>query len=410
MIAVKDINDRKTVEVELARRNRELAAANRIRDIFDTETEDPKILEGVLDAMLVNSESLLACVCVVDEESREIVLMATRNVPADFAGKFMHTQVDETAAARVIEEGKVIVLEDVGGHPRDRADAIRRLGVLQTVVFPVSIRDKTIAIYMIGYGKERSLEPRMIRYFEIIRSQVALQFERRELLADRKWHEKELKDLTVSLIGLLEKERNMMALKLHDELGQELVAVNGEILFLENQLESCENKPKETLAKIKGQLKELTRNVRKMSYSIHPAVLEDLGLRPALRSYIDEFIESDGLHVELVTTGFDGKLIGDEALAMYRVAQEALTNVLRHAEARNITVRIIRGYPDLILTIEDDGRGFTPGGEESRGKGLGIINMRERLEGMGGRFRIYSAPGRGTRIRASIPMEGQDDE
>ena len=83
---------------------------------------------------------------------------------------------------------------------------------------------------------------------------------------------------------------------------------------------------------------------------------------------------------------------------------------MRHAEARNITVRIIRGYPDLILTIEDDGRGFTPGGEESRGKGLGIINMRERLEGMGGRFRIYSAPGRGTRIRASIPMEGQDDE
>ena len=410
MIAVKDINDRKTAEVELARRNRELAAVNRIRDIFDTETEDPKILEGVLDAMLVNSESLLACVCIVDEESREIVLLVTRNVPEDFAREFMQTQVDETAAARVIEEGKVIVLEDVGGHPRDRADAIRGLGVLQTVVFPVRVRDRTIAIYMIGYGKERGLEARKIRYFEIIRSQVALQFERRELLADRKWHEKELKELTGSLIGLLEKERTMMALKLHDELGQELVAVNGEILFLENQLESCENKPKETLAKIKEQLKELTRNVRKMSYSIHPAVLEDLGLRPALRSYIDGFIESDDLHVELVTTGFDGKLIGEEALAMYRVAQEALTNVLRHAEARNVTIRIIRGYPDLILTIEDDGRGFTPGGEESRGKGLGIINMRERLEGMGGRFKIYSAPGRGTRIRASIPMEGHDEE
>ena len=410
MIAVKDINDRKTAEVKLARRNRELAAVNRIRDIFDTETEDPKILEGVLDAMLVNSESLLACVCIVDEESREIALLVTRNVPADFAREFMQTQVDETAAARVIEEDKVIVLEDVGGHPRDRADAIRSLGVLQTVVFPVSVRDRTIAIYMIGYGKERGLEARKIRYFETIRSQVALQFERRELLADRKWHEKELKDLTVNLIGLLEKERTMMALKLHDELGQELVAVNGEILFLENELESCENKPKETLAKIKEQLKELTRNVRRMSYSIHPAVLEDLGLRPALRSYIDGFIESDDLRVELVTTGFDGKLIGKEALAMYRVAQEALTNVLRHAEARNVTIRIIRGYPDLILTIEDDGRGFTPGGEESRGKGLGIINMRERLEGMGGRFKIYSAPGRGTRIRASIPMEGQDDE
>lgn len=410
IIAVKDINDRKTAEAVIARRNRELAAVNRIRDIFDTETEDQKILEEVLDAMLVNSEALVAGVGMVDKESREIILSATRNVPADFTEKFMHTPIDETVAARIIERGEVIVLEEAGGHPRDRADAIRRLGVLRTVMFPVSVRDRAIAIYMIGYGKERDLGPEKIRYFEIIRNQVTLQFERRVLLADQEWHERELRELTVSLIGLLEKERNMIALRLHDELGQELVAVNAEILFLENQIESCENKPGETLAKIKEQLKGLTRNVREMSYSIHPAVLEDLGLRPALHSYIERFIESGDLHVDLITTGFDGKLTGSESLAMYRIAQEALTNVAKHAEARNVTVRIIRGYPDLILTIEDDGKGFTPDGEEFRGKGLGIINMRERVEGMGGRFRIYSAPGKGTRIRASIPMEGQDDE
>ncbi len=410
MIAVKDINDRKTAEIGLARRNRELAAVNRIRDIFDTETEGSKILEEVLDAMLENSEALLAGVALVDEKSREIVLLATRNVPEELSGKYMHTSIGETTMARIIEEGKVIVLEEAGGHPRDRVDEIRRLGVLQTVMFPVSVRNRPKAIYMIGYGKERDLKPEKMRYFEIVRSQVALQFERRELLSDRKWHERKLKELTMSLIGLLEQERNQMALQLHDELGQDLVAINAEILFLETEVESCENKPKETLAKIKGQLKELTQSVRKMSYSIHPAVLEDLGLRPALRSYIDKFIESDSLHVELVITGFDGKLIGDEALTMYRVAQEALTNVVKHAGAKNVTVRIIRGYPDLIMVVEDDGRGFSPRGKESRGKGLGIINMRERLEGMGGGFRIISAPGKGTRIRASIPMEEHDEK
>jgi two-component system NarL family sensor kinase len=201
----------------------------------------------------------------------------------------------------------------------------------------------------------------------------------------------------------------MMALMLHDELGQDIVAINMEISLLENQIKSCDNEPRETLAKIKGHLKELTQNVREMSYSIHPAVLDDLGLRPAMSSYIEKFIESDDFHVELVTIGFDGKLTGGEALTMYRVAQEALTNVVKHAEAKNVTVRIIRGYPDLMMVIEDDGRGFTPGGEESRGKGLGIINMRERLRGMGGSFRIISAPGKGTRIRASIPMEEHDE-
>ena len=99
-------------------------------------------------------------------------------------------------------------------------------------------------------------------------------------------------------------------------------------------------------------------------------------MRPALSSYIEQFIESDDIQVELVTAGFDGKLIGEEAVAMYRIAQEALTNVVRHSGAKNVTVRIIRGYPDLIMVIEDDGRGFTPGGVETRGKGLGIMNMR----------------------------------
>jgi two-component system NarL family sensor kinase len=287
---------------------------------------------------------------------------------------------------------------------------MRRYGVFKTIVFPVRLKGNETAIFLIGYGRDSSLGPEKVRFFDIVRNQVRLQFERRLLLADREWHERKLRELTVSLIGILEQERNSMALKLHDELGQELVAINALILLLENDLENCEDKPRETLAAIKGQLKELTQNVRKMSYSIHPAVLEDLGLRPALRSYIDRFIESEGLQVELVTTGFDGKLTGDEALAMYRVAQEALTNVVRHAGASEVTLRIIRGYPDLILSIEDNGRGFTPGGEEARGEGLGLINMRERVEGLGGKFRLQSAPGRGTRIRASIPLEEQDDE
>jgi PAS domain S-box-containing protein len=410
MIAVKDINDRKTAEVELARRNRELAVVNRIREIFDSGSRDREIMDMILEALLDNSEALSAGVCNVDRDTGSLEIIAARNISGNFIDEFGKSPLLTETASRIIDDNMVLILQEDSGPTTKRTKVMRKYGVYQTIAFPVKTRGGETAIFMIGYGKDRKLGQEKMRFFDIVRNQVRLQFERRVLLADREWHERELRDLTVSLIGLLEKERNMIALKLHDELGQELVAVNAEILFLENQIESCENKPGDTLAKIKEQLKKLTRNVREMSYSIHPAVLEDLGLRPALRSYIKRFIESSDLHVDLVTTGFDGKLIGSESLAMYRIAQEALTNVVKHAEARNVTVRIIRGYPDLILTIEDDGKGFTPDGEEFRGKGLGIINMRERVEGMGGRFRIYSVPGKGTRIRAAIPMEGQDDE
>ena len=410
MIAVKDINDRKTAEVELARRNRELTVVNRIREIFDSGARDREIMDMILEALLDNSEALSAGVCSVDGDTGLLEITAAKNVSEDFMREFGKSPLLTGMASRIIDDDRVVIIQDDSRHTTKRTAAMREYGVYQTIAFPLKARGRETAIFLIGYGKDRELGREKIRFFDIVRNQVRLQFERRLLLADREWHERKLKELTVSLLGILEKERNTMALKLHDELGQEIVAINAEILFLENQIESCDNVPRETLARIKGQLKELTQNVRKMSYSIHPAVLEDLGLRPALSSYIEKFIESDDLHVELVTTGFDGEITGDEALAMYRVAQEALTNVVKHAEAKNVRVRIIRGYPDLIMAIEDDGRGFIPGGEESMGKGLGMINMRERLEGMGGRFLLYSAPGCGTRIRASIPMEEHDEE
>jgi len=410
MIAVKDINDRKTVEVELARRNRELVVVNRIREIFDSGARVGEMMDMILEALLDNSEALSAGVCSVDRDAETLEITASKNVSDDFMREYGRSPMLGETASRIIDDDVVVIIQEDSSKSTKRAEAMKEYGIYQTIAFPARVDQRETAIFMIGYGKGRELGQEKMRFFDIVRNQVRLQFERRVLLADSEWHERKLKELTLSLIGLLEAERNQMALQLHDELGQDLVAINAEILFLETQVESCEDEPRETLAKIKGHLKELTQSVRRMSYSIHPAVLEDLGLRPALSSYIDKFIRSDDLHVELITTGFDGKLVGNEALTMYRVAQEALTNVVKHAGAKNVQVRIVRGYPDLIMVVEDNGRGFSLRGEDSRVKGLGIINMRERLEGMGGRFRVISAPGRGTRIRASIPMEEHDEE
>ncbi len=410
MVVVKDINDRKKAEIQLARRNRELVVVNRIREIFDSGARDRETMDMILEALLENSEAISAFVCSVDGDSGSLEITAAKNVSEAFVREFGNSPIPEKTARKIIEEDRVVVIGEEDCSSIQREEAIRGYGVYQMIAFPVKTGRSGTSIFIVGYGKDRTLGPEKMRFFEIVRGQTRLQFERRLLLADREWHEKKLKQLTINLIGVMEQERNQIALQLHDELGQELVAINAEILFLENQIQSCENGVEETLAKIRRQLKDLTQNVRKMSYSIHPAVLEDLGLRPALRSYIEKFIERDGLHVELETAGFDGrKLRGDEALTMYRVAQEALTNVVKHSGAKNVTVKIIRGYPDLIMVIEDDGKGFPPGTDESGGRGLGLINMRERLEGMGGRFRVISAPGRGTRIRASIPMEDRDE-
>jgi len=409
MITVKDITGRKTAEIELERRNRELFVVNRIREIFDATQQRHEIFARILDSILEKEDALGAGVAEIDYDSGECILTIERNVPLDFIKHFGRVSLDDENLRWILGKKSVMIIEEELEKPDDeRRKAKKGWGVRRTVAFQVSVGDRPVAVFLIGYAADRDIEPEKKRFFGIIRDQIGLQLERMELLRDREKYQEQLSQLTDSLIESLEQERNMMALKLHDEIGQAIVALNGELFFLENMIDSGDNDLAATLDKIREQLRELTKSTRRMSYALHPSMLDDLGLVPTLRWYIDKFIEKEGLEVDLMTAGFDGKLTGETALTLYRVAQEALTNAVRHAGAGRVTVKLTRGYPDMIMVIEDDGKGFSRTGDEARKKGLGIVSMRQRVERIGGRFRIASAPGKGTRVRAEIPLEVDD--
>ncbi len=407
IVTVKDITGRKEAEIVLERRNRELYVVNRIREIFDSAGDRHVMFEKILDAMLETEDALASALAEIDEEKGQFVLTALRNVPKDKVESFRVLPLTDPTVASILENGRVTIVEEesVPADPNRRRTK-EGLGVLRTVVFSVSVAESPVAVFLIGYGGDRDIEPEKRRFYEIVRNQIGLQLERIELMEERQHYQDQLRQLTDRLLESLEQERNMMALKLHDEIGQAIVALNGEFLFLENSIKSCNNDQAAIFEKIRHQLKELTQSTRKMSYALHPSMLDDLGLVPTLRWYIDRFVRRDGLEVELITSGFDGRLEDEAALTLYRVAQEALTNIVRHAGATSVIVRLTRGYPDMIMIIEDDGCGFS--GRESEVRGLGLVSMRQRIERLGGRLRIASAPGKGTRIRATVPLEVED--
>jgi len=411
LIAIKDITERKVAELELSRRNRELIVVNRISEIFDNPSGRDELLAQVLDAVLETGGATAAGLCTIDAARGNLLLREVRGVEDnEMIDRYREVPLTEPAIEGILAAGRMLVLEEEMPERDERHGHVKHeLGIHRTVALPVIVGGTPVALYLFGFETDAPVTPEQRRFFEIVHGQLQLRLERLELLAERERNERQMKELANRLIESLEAERNMIALKLHDELGQEIVALNAEFLFLENHLGSCDNESRETLEKIRRQLKELSQSARQLSYSLHPSMLEDLGLVPTLHWYIDKYVESAGIAVELTTAGVDEQLTGEVALTLYRVAQEALTNVVRHAGARTVTIRLIRGYPDVIMQIEDDGKGFEVDAV-SPGHGLGIAGMRERTERIGGRFRISSRPSRGTKIRATVPMEVQDGE
>jgi signal transduction histidine kinase len=149
--------------------------------------------------------------------------------------------------------------------------------------------------------------------------------------------------------------------------------------------------------------------IRRLSYRLHPALLSDLGLEPALNLYFREVKNRSDLDIEFRMVGFDHRLDANTETVLYRFSQETLTNTIRHSGAEHFRLSIIKSYPRIIFLAEDDGNGFDGqiGGNDKRS--LGLLGMRERTSLLGGTFQLISRPGQGTRIRIEVPLvEDQD--
>jgi len=216
--------------------------------------------------------------------------------------------------------------------------------------------------------------------------------------------ERRFRGLAKAVWKVQEDERRRLARELHDSLGQTLTALTNQLERLQQKLDAGEPAslagPVETARSALNEIRELSRLLR-------PPVLDDLGLTAALSWLTRTLEQRTGLHVDLALEGLQQRLDPDLETLVFRVVQEALTNVLRHASVDRAEVGISRIGTLLELRVSDSGKGFDPqsilaGGEASTGSGL--RGMRDRLELFGGRLELFSSPGRGTLLTAEVPL------
>ena len=218
---------------------------------------------------------------------------------------------------------------------------------------------------------------------------------------------KDLQRLSAKVVSVQEDERRLIARELHDEVGQVLTAIKVDLAVAQRAIEAVGG-PVDTLRDAVAIADRALHTVRDLSHLLHPALLDDLGLNAAIAAHVRSVGDRHALEVELLDDGLDERLAPQTEVAAYRIVQEALTNVVKHAKATRCQVYLQRLPATLLVTIDDDGQGFDATGPEvSETPGLGLIGIRERVAQLGGTLRIETAAGKGMRLTAELPADSR---
>lgn len=204
-----------------------------------------------------------------------------------------------------------------------------------------------------------------------------------------------------------EAERRRVARELHDSVNQILSSVQFRLQAMEEKLSSQDESTWREALKAKALLEKAMQEVRRISHNLRPSELDDLGLEAALRSLCREFADRTGIAVSVTLAALPKNLGGEVELNLYRIIQEALTNIEKHAGARKVEVLLVHTASYLETTIRDDGRGFDPDLNQPKPNktGMGFVDMRERAASLGGTCIWQSAPREGTQIILRVPLE-----
>lgn len=212
------------------------------------------------------------------------------------------------------------------------------------------------------------------------------------------------------ILKSLEEERKRIARELHDETSQALTSLIIDLERVENELSPGELRQR--VARSREFTVRTLEEIRRLTFDLRPSILDDLGLVPALRWYVKNKLQPAGLQVALQVEGLEERLPEELEITLYRIVQEASTNVVRHAQARAVAIRLRARRGHIWLQVEDDGKGFDVAAVLSTGirdRGLGLFGMQERAVLVGGILEVEARSGRGTRVTAVVPLRDSDN-
>lgn len=369
----------------------QLESLAEVGNALATEIELPRLLELIVTRLRGLIDARLVYVAMPKPDGETML----ETVAGEDAESFVGMKLDPTRSktARVLERGRSERVDSLIDDPEVDQQAARSMGARTGLFVPLIVRDRAIGV-IVAQDKEQA-DPRFtdedVRIAEAFAQRAAVAIDLSERVA---------RDALRRVVAGQELERQRLARELHDETGQALTSI---LLGLKNLEEAkSDDDVRRSVLELRELVVSTLHDVRRLAVELRPKALDDFGLVPALERLAETFAEQTNVDVHVEAALGDSRLPGEAETALYRIVQEALTNVVKHANARTVSVVLTRKGEAVVVVIEDDGRGFNASADHA--EGLGLLGMRERIALVGGRLSVESAPDRGTTVAVEVPL------
>ena len=366
----------------------QLESLNEVMSALVGEFELPKLLQLVTE----NLRDLLHArvVTIAMPHLGGARIEAASGGGAEYVGMFLPGR---SKTARVLERRRSERVDSVIDDPEIDQESARRLDMTTALYVPIVVRDEAIGVVTahdkVGDDPRFSHEDLRLAETFAARAAVAVDLSRRVA-----------REALQRVVTAQELERRRLARELHDETGQALTSILLGLRAIDDTAEAPA--AKQAVEDVRELVRSTLQDVRQLAVDLRPKALDDFGLVAAVERLAHAFAEQTGIAVEFVPTLSERRLPFEVETALYRIVQETLTNVVKHARASRVSVVLTRKDDSVSMIVEDDGVGFDPA--RTRDDGLGLVGMRERVGLLGGRLTVESRPGAGTTFVAEVPL------
>ena len=402
---IKDITRRKEIGELVRKRNRELSILNSIAVAVNHTMGLDNILHATLERVLNVLSLSSGGIFLIDRVDKKTILGAVAGLPWLKKGETVELIFKDVLLRQYLIESNSELMPEASfpyfqaSYKTDNEDSLLCLSCHLIIS-----KGKPVGFFGFALPPDRIIDYLEIRLLGSLSNFLGNTIENAKMIETIRQNRHNLQRLNEKLFQTQEDERRRIARELHDEAGQSLTAVKLGLDNLEQKIPANNSAVREILFETRKMLVRTSSEIRRLAYNLHPTLLTDLGLEPALNLYFKDIGTHSRLNVEFQMVGFDGRLEKDLETALYRFSQEATTNTLKHSGAENFSLKIIKSFPKLIFIAEDDGIGFDEKDICNDKRSLGLLGMRERAQLLGGTFLVKGRPGQGARIRIEIKM------
>ncbi|MGZ8782135.1 MAG: GAF domain-containing protein [Gaiellaceae bacterium] len=368
---------------------RQFESLNEVGNALSSELELQPLLALIARRLRELVDAKLVLIALPEGDSLRV---AAAEGESSFGVTGMELTIAGSKAGRVLDRGRSERIDSLLDDPEVDQQAIRRLGVHSALYVPLLVRGRAFGIVIAHdkQGPSPAFSEDDLRLAESLASRAAIAVDLSERVSQ---------DSVRKVVEAQELERARLARELHDETGQALTSILLGLKPLEQSAQTPE--AREALDSVRELVGSTLQDVRRLAVELRPSALDDFGLVAAVERLTDTFRDQSGLRVDLETQLGEARLLIDAETTLYRVIQESLTNVVKHANAGRVSILLQRKTNTVVAVVEDDGSGFNT--SETRADALGLVGMRERVSLAGGRLQVESTPGSGTTVVAEVP-------